>query len=257
MKFIVLTIALFYMCAMGYVYFTQDSQIFNRDGIDAHEPFVLDGMENVSLHVDGAVLDGVYRRSLRDDAPLILYFGGNADDATRILLRIPHIDDYDIASFNYRGYIKSTGTPSQKALFSDALSIYDTYAKERQTILIGRSLGTGVATYLASKRQVKGVILITPFDSLTSIAKKKYPFFPINLLLNHPFNSIDNVENIGAPIGLIEVADDAVVTKYHFERLKAKIPHIASHVTLQDTTHAQVLTHPDFEKTIDSMLKEL
>lgn len=258
MKFVLLLICMIYLGAMAYLYFFQSSIVFNASAIEPKEPFVLEDVKKVTLKTDAdVVLDGVYKKSKYEQAPLMIYFGGNADDATRFLLHVRNLEAYDIVSFNYRGYVNSTGKPSQEALFSDAKKIYDTYAKEKEVIVIGRSLGTGVATYLATKREVKGVILITPYDSIASIAKKKYPIFPIDYLLKHKFESAKYIVNVKAPIGLIEVKDDSVVTKYHFDKLKENIQNLALHVSLSETTHGEVLTHKDFEKSIKNIIERM
>lgn len=240
---------------MAYLYFFQNSIVFNAKAIEETKMFKLQNVERISFEVeDGIILDGVYKKSSNLDAPLMIYFGGNADDATKILLHVKDINDFDIVSFNYRGYVKSNGNPSQKALFSDALKIYDKFAKNKKVVLIGRSLGTGVATYLASKRDILGLILITPYDSIASIAKKKYPIFPIDFLLKHKFESDKYMQNITKPVGLIEVQNDTIVTKYHFDKIKEKVSNLALHVKLENTTHAEVLKHPDFEKNLKNII---
>jgi pimeloyl-ACP methyl ester carboxylesterase len=256
MKVVFFSLVILYFGALAYIYLTQNMQIFNYTFIKKVEPFKLANMQNISLHVDEDVeLFGVYKTSEIKDAPLIIYFGGNSDDATRILLHVKGLNDFDIVSFNYRGYVKSTGEPSEKALFADALKIYDAFAKDKKVILIGRSLGSGVATYLASKRRVAGVILITPYDSISSMAKAKYPIFPIDLLLKHKFESIKHVLHVKAPVGLIEVKDDDVVSKEHFDKLKQKVPNLSLHVELEDTTHGEVLTHPLFEESLKKIIE--
>jgi len=257
MKIVFILIIVIYAAAMSYMYLTQNSQVFNKDAITPMPDFKLENTEKISLHVrDNVVLDGVYKHAKNEDAPLLIYFGGNADDATRILLHVKNLTDFDIISFNYRGYMKSTGEPSEINLFSDALTIFDTYAQDKKVILIGRSLGTGVATYLASKRDIKGLILITPYDSIVAIAKKKYPFLPIDLLLRHKFESTTYMLHVKSPVSIIEVKDDDVTPLYHLNQLLKTIPNLSLHVRLEDTTHGDVLTHPKFEESLINMIKE-
>jgi len=255
MKFVFFVFLLLYLGVLVYFYFTQDSKIFKPNDIEKREPIEVKNMKNISLHVNGdATLYGVYRKADKNDAKLILYFGGNSDDATRILLHVKSLKEFNFIAFNYRGFVKSSGKPTQKALFSDALEIYDKYAKNRDVIVVGRSLGTGVASYLASKRKVKGVVLITPYDSIASMGKEKYPYLPIYMLLKHKFESIKYIQNVSAPIGLIEVKNDEVITKPHFDKLKSKVQNMALHVVFENTTHGEVLTHPDFETTLRKMI---
>jgi len=258
MKLIILTIVVAYLGGMVYLYFFQNLILFNTKAIDVSPPFEMPNMEHISLRVDDVILHGVYRHAEKKDAPLLIYFGGNADDATRILLYVKNLSDFDIVVFNYRGYLKSTGKPSEKNLFNDALKIFDTYGSDKKVILIGRSLGTGVATYLASKRNVSGLVLITPYDSIASIAQDDYPIFPTYLLLKNKFESIKYMAHVKNPVALIEVVGDTTVTHKHFAKLKESVPHLSSSITLMETTHADVLNQKDFEKTlkvaVDKML---
>ncbi|NOX15326.1 MAG: alpha/beta hydrolase [Epsilonproteobacteria bacterium] len=251
MKIIVITVILLYGVVSIYFYLTQDSKIFNVLAIEKKASFKLKNSKEIKLKVaNHVVLDGIYKKSDKKDAPLLIYFGGNADDATRFLLHIKSLEDFNVVVFNYRGYLKSTGKPSEKNLFNDALKIYDTFAKNQKVIIIGRSLGSGVAIYLASKRKALGVVLITPYDSIASLAKHKYPFLPIDLLLKYKFQSIKYVKNIDSPISIIEVEDDKTVPNKNTSRLSKKIKNLALKIELKNTTHADVLHYPDFEKIL-------
>ncbi len=156
------------------LFFYQDSLIFKNDITKKVEllPFIKN-IENIDIKVSKDVnLYGKHKKvESTNKNPLILYFGGNASDITSFFNYTSNINAYEIISFNYRGYINSQGKPSETNLFDDALKIYDKYTKNKDIIVVGRSLGTGVATYLASKREVKGLILITPYASILSIAK--------------------------------------------------------------------------------------
>jgi len=255
MKLIILTIVIVYIAAMAYLYFFQNSIIFNTRAIDAKPPFEVPNMEHISLKVDDAVvLDGVYKHASKKDAPLIIYFGGNADDATRFLLHVEKLNDFNIVIFNYRGYLQSSGKPSEINLFNDALKIYDKFADGSRIIVVGRSLGSGVAVYLASKRKVSGVVLITPYDSIASLAEQKYPFLPINLILKYKFESIKYIEKIKSPIAIIEGKDDTTIPNSHTRRLSKKIKNLSKIVVLEKTTHADVLSHPRFEESLKSII---
>mgnify|MGYP002713212398 CR=1 FL=1 len=247
-----------YLGAVAYLYFFQNRLLFNTQAIDKHPPFHMPNTKRLSLKIDhDVILDGIYRYANHKDAPLIIYFGGNADDATRILLHVQHLRDFDWLAFNYRGYLKSSGNPSEKNLFSDALKIYDTYGADKKVILIGRSLGTGVATYLASQRNVSGLVLITPYDSIASIAKENYPIFPIGLLLKNKFESTKYMAHVKNPVSLIEVAGDTMITHKHFVKLKESVPNLSSSITLTGSTHADVLENKDFEKTLKEVIHKM
>ena len=256
LKRIIVSLVGFYLFAIGYLYFTQDDQVFNAKMLVVKEQKIPKGIEEVRLDVEGATLKGVYRKG-PDAKTLVLYFGGNADDAREFVSITRDLRDYDVLTFNYRGYVDSSGKPSQKSLFSDALRIYDIYAGQKEVIVVGRSLGTGVATHLASKRKVKGLVLITPYDSILSMAQQKYPYFPIEVLLKHPFETVKEIGDVKAPIAVIEVDKDTTIPKYHLERLLEKMPKKPYHVTLHNTTHGDVLEHPEFTQELEKLLGKM
>ena len=112
----------------------------------------------------------------------LLYFGGNAErlDASRDeFARL--FPDRTVYLLSYRGYGASEGQPGEAALFGDALALYDAARARhprRRYAVIGRSLGSGVASYLASQRPVERLALVTPFDSLAEVAQAHYPVVP-------------------------------------------------------------------------------
>ena len=254
---IIVSLVGFYLFAIGYLYVTQEDQVFNAKMLVVKEQAIEgEGIEAISFDVDGARLKGLVRKT-GEKAPLILYFGGNADDAREFVRVTRPLMGYDIVTLNYRGYVESSGTPSEKALYKDALAQYDTFAKGRDVIVVGRSLGTGVATYVAAQREVKGLVLITPYDSILSMAQRKYPYFPIDVLLKHPFEANKYIPRVQASIGVIEVKDDTTIPRYHLEQLLKAMPKPPLHVTLDNTTHGDVLEHPNFTTELQTILGKI
>ena len=124
----------------------------------------------------------------------IIAFGGNAWNAGDVALLLHRIlPGHPVAVFHYRGYAPSGGRPSAQALSEDALAIYDhlegatksAVAWDGPPVVIGLSIGSGPAAHLAANRPVRGLILVTPFDSLTRLAQGKFPWAPVGLLLRH------------------------------------------------------------------------
>jgi pimeloyl-ACP methyl ester carboxylesterase len=157
---------------------------------------------------------------------VILYFGGNAEDVLYMASTAPMFNAHRMLVVNYRGYGGSTGKPGQKALYDDALVIYQHAvtaggAAPEQIVVMGRSLGSGVAAMLAAERPVRGAILITPFDSLAAVAARHYSFMPVRLLLRHPFPSVDWARQAKAPALILAAERDHIVPPLHAQRLYA------------------------------------
>jgi len=171
------------------------------------------------LHREGAnvvvhVLNGLHKNA-------ILYFGGNAESmASSVDYIAQQFPDFSCYLMDYRGFGESTGTPSEQALYGDALALYDIVAKKHEGISIGgRSLGTGIAIHVAAHRAVRKLALITPYDSITSVAQGKYPMYPVSWLLKDKYNAIAEVKDIKAKTFIVIAQNDKVIPKIHVERL--------------------------------------
>lgn len=160
---------------------------------------------------DGTRLNIIVGNEGKGDA--VIYFGGNAESVTYSAPDlIDELSDKTLYLVNYRGYGGSDGTPAESDLNKDAELIFDTIAALHSTVsVIGRSLGTGVACWLATQRPVRQMVLITPFDSILNIAKKAYPVFPVEWLLKDKFNSIEYAPHIKIPVLVILAGRDKVI----------------------------------------------
>ena len=193
------------------LYFIQDTLIFHPqplwEGARAALEKIPGTAELTVTAEDGTQLHGWLRHPLGERSKgLVLYFGGNAEEVSGFVQDAPQqLPGWSVASFNYRGYGKSAGKPSETALTADARTIFD-YLSARpeidpnRIVAFGRSLGSGVATQLAHARAVLGVVLVSPFDSLTAIARREYPIIPVSVLLRHPFDSIALAPRIDRPL---------------------------------------------------------
>jgi fermentation-respiration switch protein FrsA (DUF1100 family) len=227
------------------VYFPQPLPPGAHEAIIARHP----GVEELRFErPDGVALRGwLTRGSGAAPRPLVLYFGGNGEEVSWMLEERGVFGDWDLALVNYRGYGLSGGRPSEAKLFEDALGVYDALAKRPDVeagrlVAMGRSLGSGVATYLASQRQLAGVVLVAPFDSITAVGQRHYPYVPVRLLIGTLYDSLSRAPKIHAPLLMITGGRDQVIPAAHSERLyeawagpkrAVQIPN-AGHNDLQD-----------------------
>ncbi len=151
----------------------------------------------------------------------ILYFGGNAEKPETNIVDFKELfPEHTQYIINYRGYGESDGSPSEDGIYADAITIYDSITQNHNHIIvIGRSLGSGVATYLAVNREVYKLILIEPYDCLVNIAQDIYPIFPMNLLMKDKFDSASRVADITAPTLIIKAEFDEVIPSASTDRL--------------------------------------
>ena len=231
-----------YLMAALYLYINQRSMIYfpHSGPSDSHDT-------TFEIESDGHRLKGWIVNPGQHEA--IIYFGGNSE---RIEANIevfqsifPH---YTLYLLNYRGFGESDGEPTEAGLYQDALAIYD-HLKTRhmQISVIGRSLGSGVATWLAASRKVKNLILVTPFDSAKEVAQKAYPFFPMSLLLKDKHDSWSRAKLIDSRILMLIASDDMIITREHSDRLAQQFkPEQIEVVVINDATHNTISTHPEF-----------
>lgn len=168
------------------------------------------------VSADGTRLRGWFVGGGTAPAPLVIYFGGNAEEVSWLTSMADRFAGWSLLLVNYRGYGDSEGRPGEKKLFEDALLVHD-YAKRRadvssdRIVAMGRSLGSGVAVYLAANRPLRGVVLVSPYDSMVEVAKHHYPFLPVSLLLQHRFDSLSRAPRIDAPLLCLVALEDRIV----------------------------------------------
>jgi pimeloyl-ACP methyl ester carboxylesterase len=201
------------------IYFAQDSLIFFRQPMEETRRAALaqsPAVESLFIHAaDGTRL---HAWRVKGD-PMVIYFGGNAEEVSWMIddarKRVPGVGWLLV---DYRGYGSSEGSPSEKALVSDALQWFDQFKGEK-TYVFGRSLGSGVAVQLAAQRPVAGLVLVAPFDSLVSVGKRHYPFLPVDWMLKHRFDSIALAPKMKVPLLCIVASHDEIVPAEHAQRL--------------------------------------
>ena len=158
---------------------------------------------------------------------------------------------------DYRGYGASGGAPSQSALVADALRWHD-YARQtlraREIFVFGRSLGSGVAVQVAAARPVSGVILVSPFDSLTEVARHYYPYLPVAWMLKHPFDSAGRARTLRAPLLCLVAERDEVIPLVHSQRLFEAWSGPKRWVELSNAGHNNTDDAPAFWRAIREFL---
>jgi pimeloyl-ACP methyl ester carboxylesterase len=153
---------------------------------------------------------------------------------------------------HYRGYGGSSGKPTEEALHSDARALYEmVHARHPDVIVVGRSLGSGVAVQLAATRQVTRLVLITPFDSIVNLASRQFPFVPVDLLLRDRFESWRYAPQVTAPTLIIAAANDEVVPRESTLALfNAFGPGVATMTTISGAGHNSISSSPGYMATV-------
>lgn len=250
------------------LYLAQDALIFYRQPIsDAQRAEVLrrhPAVEEVML----ATPDGerLHAWRVKAEGPLVMYFGGNAEEVSWMLERIgdPRRGETPGVGWllvDYRGYGASSGRPSEKALVADAIQLFDHAARlpgvdAKRILVFGRSLGSGVAVQLAAARPVRALVLVAPFDSLAALAKRYYWYLPVDWMLRHRFDSIALAPRLAQPLLALIAGRDEVIPPVHGERLVAAWAGPKRRVLLAEAGHNSTDAHPLFWSEIRRFIGE-
>ena len=205
------------------------------------------GVTDIQFNSSGAQLNGWVVNEGHSRA--LLYYGGNAENvANNVAFFDAVLPDYTVYLIPYRGYGNSTGHPTEENLYSDALYVYEQVKTRHETIsLMGRSLGSGVATFVAANRPVDRLILVTPFDSIENVAKAIYWMFPISLLMKDKFQSLNRVDDIDAKTTIFIAENDRVIPRVRTDKLTARFTDQLVDVTvIKGANHNNIAQYPDY-----------
>jgi pimeloyl-ACP methyl ester carboxylesterase len=244
----------------AYLYVQQDRMLFYPRPNDAtlREHWRTKRIEIASGDV---VLEGWWAEGgAPSSETVIVYFGGNAEDVLGTARIAQRFACKRMLVVNYRGYGGTQGRPGQAALYADALAIH-AYAidaggaRPEDVVVMGRSLGSGLATLLAARSSVRAAILITPYDSILAVASRHYSWFPVERLLRHPFRSDEFAREAKVPGLFLIAANDFVIPPSHGEALAQAWGGEKSVHVLPEVGHNDIETHPEYYGHINRFLQ--
>lgn len=222
------------------------------------------GGEELSLKAaDGSTLEGVLLAP--DDPPgdgtLLLGFGGNAWNGQDVAEYLHELfPAATVVTFHYRGYAPSGGSPSAEGLIADAPLTYDfavQRVKPKRTIGVGFSIGSGIAAQLAKARQLDGLILVTPFDSLKAVAQSMYPWIPIGPFFSHEVDAATPLESIHVPVAILAGDQDEIVPAERTDALRRRVPSLVFDRTIARAGHNDIYARSDFQLAMREALDRL
>ncbi len=225
---ILLVVILGFIVGCGVFYFRQENMIFYPEVLPPDFQYSFPArFDELTLNADGADINALH---FKTDNPkgVIIYFHGNAGNLHgwgEVALDFTRLS-YDVLIPDYRGYGKSTGKiRNEEMLHRDAAVAYN-YLKERypenQIILYGRSIGTGIAVYLAKESRPRMLILESPIFNMRDLAQHHYPFMPatiIALILKYPMRTDLWISDVPCPVYLFHGTEDDIVPHSSSERL--------------------------------------
>ena len=243
------------------LYFLQDYIMFKPEKLPADFQFYYENQETEEYNVetrDGAIINGL-RFKAQNPKGIVFYLKGNsksikgwgkfAVDFTR--------HGYDVLMVDYRGFGKSTGRRTQKAVKRDMQVIYNKIKEsvdEKYIILYGRSLGSGFATKLASMNNPRMLILDAPYYSLSKVTKKYLPFMPLSVLLKFPMPTYKWLKYVNCPIHIIHGTDDRLIPYKTSIKLSKIKPGSTTLYTVIGGGHKNLNTFESYHKMLSEII---
>ena len=259
--FILLIVLGIYLGISLMLYFLQDYLMFKPEKLPKDFEFYYENQEIEEYNVetrDGAIINGL-RFKAKNPKGVVFYLKGNsksikgwgkfAVDFTR--------HGYDVLMVDYRGFGKSTGRRTQKAIKRDLQMIYNKVkdiTPEKYIILYGRSLGSGFATKLASMNNPRMLILDAPYYSLSKVAKKFIPFMPLTLFLKFPMPTYKWLKYVNCPIHIIHGTDDKLIPYKTSIKLSKIKPESTRLYTVIGGGHKNLNTFIEYHKMLTEII---
>ena len=218
LMFILLTFIIIYTFVVIFVFSSQRNLLYHPKENNYYGDELLVDISRVKIKTkDNIDLISWYHNKNPINYKTILFLHGNAGSLENRIHKINHFKDMKVnfLIIAWRGFSGNKGKPTEKGLYEDARSavawLKSKNIKERNIIIYGESLGTAVAVEIAQNRNFAGIILESPFTSMTDAGKNKYPFLPIKLLLKDKYESDKKIKNINIPILIMHGKVDKIV----------------------------------------------
>jgi alpha-beta hydrolase superfamily lysophospholipase len=240
-----------YLLATAWLYHSQRSLLyFPRPLVASPQADAFD-IESQGLKRHGWIINPGQRQAL-------LYLGGSGEsverDADFFRDTMPGVTVYLIP---YRGYSGNPGSPTEDVLFADALVDYDYIAARHAVVdVMGRSLGTGVAVYVAVHRKVDRLILTTPYDSIVNLAQDEYPYFPVRWLMKDKFESWRRAPLIAVNTLVLIASDDQVVPRANTDNLISHMKMPPAVVVIDHAAHNTIIAKTEYAAAIRNFLAD-
>jgi len=244
------------------LYYLQDYVLFKPEKLPKNFQFDYENQETKEYNLetrDGAVINGLRFFPKGESKGVVLYLKGNsksikgwgkfAVDFTR--------HGYNVLMVDYRGFGKSTGKRSQKAIKRDLQLVYNKLMEqttEDRIILYGRSLGSGFATKLASMNNPKMLVLDAPYYSLTKVTARYMPFMPLSLLLKYPLPTYKWLKYVQCPIHIIHGTHDKLIPYKSSIKLSLINPKLTKLHTVIEGGHKNLNNFESYHKMLDDIL---
>jgi pimeloyl-ACP methyl ester carboxylesterase len=190
---------------------------------------------------------------------VVLYFHGNAKNIAWYANYSIHFtrNQYEVWMIDYPGFGKSTGLFTEDRLYDYALQLYRlarTKWEPKDIVIYGKSMGTGMATQLASVRDCRYLILETPYANLPSLVSHFLPIYPVSSFLHYRFPNDEFLKEVSAPVIILHGTKDRLIPISNARKLSPILKSGDEFISIDGASHNDLAHFPVFQRTLDSLL---
>ncbi len=215
---VIFGIIIIYFLILAFLFIFQRSLMYHPDENNYFGDKLEVDIQKIKIKTkDNIELLGWFHNKNLKDYKTILYFHGNAGKLENRIHKLNHFKDMNVnfLIIAWRGFSGNDGSPSEKGLYIDGESaikwLQNKGIEKENIILYGESLGTGIATQVAQKKNFAGLVLETPFTSMVEAAKNFYPYIPVSLILKDKYENDKKIKNVNIPVLVMHGEADQIV----------------------------------------------
>lgn len=191
---------------------------------------------------------------------VVLYFHGNQKNIGRYApyAKLFTRNNYEVWMIDYPKFGKSTGELTEENLYEGALQLYmlaKIRFKSEQIIIYGKSIGTGIATQLASIRDCKALVLETPYYSMKSLLGRYLFMYPLQQLLHFKFPTADYLPKVNAPVRIFHGTDDGVIPYSNAKKLEPLLKKGDAFITIPEGVHNNLTVSNIVQQELNKLLQ--
>ena len=250
------------MGAIGWIYFNQRKLLFFPDtAIKSVSEYNLEGTQDLMIETNDGTKIQLWYHPAKEGMPMTLYLHGNSYNLGQRALKFRELIDlgYGFIAPSYEGFGKSEGLPSKETVLESARTavrfLKDQGFKTEDVLLIGESLGSGIAINLAVEDHYRGAFLITPYTSIADRAQEIYWYLPVRYLLKDGIESEIFIDKINTPLLMVHGTNDLIIPHTHSYKLMNVAKDPKKLIIYEGKGHSNLDTREIFKEMTEYFVK--
>lgn len=240
-------------CIIGIIlYYLQDYILFHPVQVSTKKSYGFDVRhKEVNIPYSTTSTINIVQFLANDSIPkgVVLYFHGNKKNISWYAKFAPYFTThaYEVWMIDYPGFGKSTGPFTEQNLYDWAFTLYKLARAKyepRNIIIYGKSMGTGIASQLASIRNCRHLILETPYYDMPSIINNYLPIYPVNKMIHYRLPTYKYLQDVTAPVTVFHGTDDWIIPYRNAKRLKPYLKPRDTFLTIKGGSHNDLFSSP-------------